>query len=104
MKTHMYKITLVFGGICFSVLEIVMKLVLWIVALPGIVLNLIGVKVFKTKSYLLQLVAIPALSTIVAAEVLGDVGKEAVEYSMRKDGYDMTYDDLKKLILGAIRG
>lgn len=101
---NLYKITLVFGGICFSVLEIVMKLVLWIVVLPGIALNLIGVKVFKTKSYLLQLMAIPALSTILAAEILGDVGKEAVEYSMRKGGYDITYDDLKKLILGAIRG
>lgn len=104
MKTRMYKIALVFGGICFSMLEVVMKLVLWAIVLPGIVLNVIGVKVFKTKNYLVQLMAIPALSTILAAEVLGDVGKEAVEYSMKKSGYDLTYDDLKKLILGAFRG
>lgn len=104
MNNRMYKIALVFGGICFASLELVTKLVLWALVLPGIVLNVIGVRVFKTKSYLLQLVAIPALSTILAAEILGEVGKEAVEYSMRKGGYDITYDDLKKLILGAIRG
>lgn len=104
MKNYIWKVTLVFGGICFSVLEVVMKLILWVIVMPGIVLNLIGVKVFKTKSYLIQLLAIPALSTILAAEVLGDVGKEAVEYSMKKNGYDITYKELKKLILEAIRG
>lgn len=104
MNNHMYKIALVFGGLCFTILEVAMKLVLWALVLPGIALNVIGVKVFKTKSYLLQLVAIPALSTILAAEILGKVGKEAVEYGMKEDGYDITYDDLKKLVLEAIRG
>lgn len=104
MNNRMYKIALVFGGICFASLELVTKLVLWALVLPGIVLNVIGVRVFKTKSYLLQLVAIPALSTILAAEILGTVGKEAVEYSMREKGYNIAYEEFKKIVLEAIRG
>ena len=104
MKNYIWEVMLIFGGLCFSILEVVTKLVLWAIVLPGIVLNLIGIKVFKTKNYLLQLVAIPALSTIVAAEILGNVGREAVEYSMSRSGYDITYEDLKKLTLEAIRG
>lgn len=104
MNNRMYKIALVFGGLCFSILEVAMKLVLWALVLPGIALNVIGVRVFKTKSYLLQLVAIPALSTILAAEILGTVGKEAVEYCMREKGYNIAYEEFKKIVLEAIRG
>ena len=104
MKDYVWKVMLIFGGLCFSILEVVMKLVLWAIVLPGIVLNLIGIKFFKTKSYLLQLVAIPALSTIVAGELLGDYGKEVIECYLRKDGDDITYEEMKKLILEAIRG
>ena len=104
MKDYVWKVILIFGGLCFGILEVVIKLVLWAIVLPGIVLNLIGIKVFKTKSYLLQLVAIPALSTILGAEILGDAGKEVVEYYLRKDGDNITYEEMKKLILDAIRG
>ena len=104
MKDYIWKATVVFGGICFGMLEVLTKVVLWAIVLPGIALNLIGAKLFKTKSYLIQLLAIPALSTIVAAEILGNVGREAVEYAMSKSGYDITYEELKKLILEAIRG
>lgn len=104
MKNYIWKVMLIFGGLCFGILEVTMKLVLLAIVLPGIVLNLIGVKVFKMKNYLLQLMAIPALSTIVAAEILGNVGREAVECHLSKNGYNITFDDLKKLILEAIRG
>ena len=104
MKNYIWKVMLIFGGICFGILEVAIKLVLWAIVLPGIVLNLIGIRVFKTKSYLVQLVAIPALSTIVSAEILGEYGKEVVECYLRKDGDNITYEEMKKLILDAIRG
>lgn len=104
MKNYIYKVMLIFGGLCFGILEVVITLVLWAIVLPGIILNVIGMKFFKTKCYLLQLAAIPALSTIVSAELLGDYGKEAVESCLSENGYNVTYEDMKKQILDAIRG
>ena len=104
MNDRMYKIALVFGGLCFGILEVTIKLVLWAIVLPGIILNVIGMRLFKTRCYLFQLVAIPTLSIIVSAELLGDYGKEAVEQYFSENGYNVTYEEAKKQILDAIRG
>lgn len=104
MKNYIYKVMLIFGGLCFGILEVAIKLALWAIVLPGIVLNVIGMRLFKTKCYLFQLIAIPALSTVVSAELLGDYGKEAVECYLSENGYNVTYEEMKKQILDAIRG
>lgn len=108
-KDVIIRIGLIAGLFCYTVFEIVLKIIFGVVILPALVCNIICVKLFDAKNYVLPLLAMLGVTTIISAKLLGPFGEQCFTYYLQeKIGFIGDIDDYikytKETIKEAFRG
>lgn len=108
-KDVIIKIGLIAGLFCYTVFEIVLKIIFGVVLLPALVCNVICVKLFDAKSYVIPILAMLSVTTIISVKLLGPVGEEIFTYWLQneckfKGDFDDYIEFTKENITEAFRG